>query len=260
MSADQAKHSIKEWLSGALLISAITLAPLGTSHAKDILIFAASSLALPLQEIGDSYNINGSDTVRISFASSSTLARQISKGAPADIFISANQKWMNHLSQRNSIVLNSQRALLSNRLVMISPTGSAYLSKSSSINTILNEGRLAIGDPDHVPVGIYGMQALKSLKMWRVAKDRLARLTNARTVLAFVERGETPAGIVYHSDAHANKKIDVVFTFPSNSHDPISYWAARTRQENAPAAQRFFIILFSPASKDVFKRHGFLVN
>jgi molybdate transport system substrate-binding protein len=260
MSAAQAKPKIKQWLSSALLIGAIMLTPLSSSHAKDILIFAAASLALPLQEIADDYNINGSENVRISFASSSTLARQISKGAPADIYISANQKWMNHLSQRNSIVLTSKRTLLSNELVMISPAGSVHLSKPFSINTLLNEGRLAIGDPDHVPVGIYGMQALKSLKMWRAAQDRLARLTNARTVLAFVERGETPAGIVYRSDAHANKKINVVFTFPHNSHDPISYWAARTRLENAPAAQRFFTILFSPASKDVFKRHGFLVN
>jgi molybdate transport system substrate-binding protein len=250
----------KQWLGGTLMFCAAILIPINAPHAKGILVFAAASLALPLQKIADDFAKNKSEKVRISFASSSTLARQISKGAPADIYISANQKWMNHLSQRNAIVLTTKRALLSNELVMVSPTGSAHLSKPFSINSLLDEGRLAIGDPDHVPVGIYGMQALKSLKMWRAAQDHLARLTNARTVLAFVERGETPAGIVYRSDAHANKKINVVFTFPHDSHDPISYWAARTRQENAPAAQRFFTILFSPASKDVFKRHGFLVN
>jgi molybdate transport system substrate-binding protein len=234
-----------------------------SSQAEKILIFAASSLTLPLQEIADSFQQKTPHNVRISFAASSTLARQISHGAPADIFISANQKWMNFLTKTNLAIALSKRIILSNSLVIISPINK-YLETQNlnitSIKTILKDGRVGIGDPDHVPLGIYSRQALTNLNLWHLIVDKLAPLSNAQTVLTFVERGEIKAGIVYKSDAYLNKNIKVLFEIPRTTHDKIDYWAALTRPVARHAAQQFFKILFNQSSKDVFKHHGFLVN
>ena len=232
-------------------------------HAEKILIFAASSLAVPLQEIANIYQKETSNRVNISFAASSTLARQIIKGAPADIYISANQKWMEFLIQKKPFIGKSKREILSNKLVIVSQQSQISSFKKitrSSIKKLLKDSRLAMGDPDHVPVGIYGKQALIYLKLWHQIKDRLARTTNVRAVLNLVEHGETAAGIVYSSDAHTNKKIHVVYNFPSETHNRISYWAALTKKDGLTSGHDFFRILFNSNSKLVFKEHGFLVN
>jgi molybdate transport system substrate-binding protein len=231
--------------------------------AEEILIFAASSLTLPLQKIINIYQRNTLNRVRISFAASSTLARQISQGAPADIFISANQKWIDFLTKQNSVIAQSKRKILSNNLVIISPINHGRVIKHlniTSIKNMLKGGRLGIGDPDHVPLGIYSKQALTHLNLWQPMKNRLARLTNARAVLTFVEWGETSAGIVYQSDAHLNKKVSVIYKLPHTSHNRITYWAAISRKANHDASRQFFDILFNQNSKFVFKHHGFLVN
>jgi molybdate transport system substrate-binding protein len=131
---------------------------------------------------------------------------------------------------------------------------------NKSISNILGDSRIGIGDPDHVPLGMYSRQALTRLNLWHPIKDKLARLTNARAVLTLVERGETKAGIVYKSDAHFNKKIKVIFKIPSTTHDPIDYWAALTRAITPDASNHFFNVLFDQNSKNIFKHHGFLVN
>jgi molybdate transport system substrate-binding protein len=253
----------KKSFYGVIVFCLAVFSQVGSSQAKDILIFSAASLALPLQEIADIYSKNTPDRVRISFAASSTLARQLSKGAPADIYISANQKWMDYLAKRVPIIASSKREIFSNALVLVAPVNSSQHTSqlsAQSFKALLKDGRLAIGDPNHVPVGTYGKQALKTLNLWESAKGRLAPLTNARAVLSFVERGETPAGIVYLSDTFANEKVAIIFTFPPSSHDRISYWMARTRSANGPAAMRFFNILQAKAAKVVFKRYGFLVE
>ncbi len=232
-------------------------------HAEKLLIFAASSLAKPLQEITDIYQKETSTRVNISFASSSTLARQIIKGAPADIYISANHKWMEFLIRKKPFIGKSKQEILSNKLVIITQQSQFSSIKNltgNSIRKLLKDSRLAMGDPDHVPAGIYGKQALIYLKLWQQIRNRLARTTNARAVLNLVEQGETVAGIVYSSDAHMSEKVRVVFNFPSATHDRISYWAALTKKNRLTAGVDFFKILFSPNSKLVFKEHGFLVK
>jgi len=254
---------LNKWLILISIYFALSFTNSQPSHAKEILIFAASSLALPLQKITRVYHTKSANRVRISFAASSTLARQISKGAPADIYISANQKWMDFLTLKNMLRIQSKHEILSNKLVLISQRNHNQTSKIFSIKrlkALLKNRRLAIGNPDHVPVGIYAKQGLMSLNMWTSIKEHLAFLPNSQAVLTFVERGETPAGIVYQSDAYLNKKVDVFNIFPTGSHDRISYWAARTQYTNIAASLEFFNILFNQASKDVFKSHGFLVN
>ena len=125
---------------------------------------------------------------------------------------------------------------------------------------LLSDRRLAIADPAHVPAGIYGVQALKSLNLWTVTRDRLAPMLNVRAALALVERGETRAGIVYATDAHANARVKRLFTFPAKSHDPIVYPSALVGQKNTETARRFYQSLSGPAAKSIFTRHGFLVK
>ena len=234
-----------------------------SSYAEKILIFAASSLTLPLQKIANTFQQETHHNVKISFAASSTLARQISYGAPADIFISANQKWMNFLSQKNLAIAISKQRILTNSLVIISQTNNSSKIKNlnlASIKNIIKHGRFGIGDPDHVPLGIYSRQALTNLNLWHLLEDKLAPFSNAQTVLTFVERGETKAGIVYKTDTYLNKKIKTIFKIPPRTHDKIHYWAALAQPVARDAAQEFFSILFNQNSKNVFKTHGFLVN
>jgi len=233
------------------------------AKAENILVFAAASLTAPLQEIADTYETRSNDKIRISFAASSALARQISKGAPASLYISANLKWMSFLEDQGLIVGKSRRDLLINRLVLIAPgTDRPAINELTpkTMELLLSDRRLAIADPAHVPAGIYGVQALKSLNLWTVTRDRLAPMLNVRAALALVERGETRAGIVYATDAHANARVKRLFTFPAKSHDPIVYPSALVGQKNTETARRFYQSLSGPAAKSIFTRHGFLVK
>jgi len=251
------------WLTKSLAVFSLIIFSVQPVTAKDILVFAAASLSLPMQEIADSYAAKTKHRVRISFAGSGTLAHQIAKGAPADIYVSANQVWMDYLTKKLPMVSSSRQHLLSNRLVLVAPASSGQPVSSLTPQLfvqILQDGRLAVGDPDHVPVGIYTVQALKQLKLWPAAKDKLARLNNVRAALAMVERGATPAGIVYQTDAFKNPKVTVIYEFPASSHQRISYWAARVSEQNGHAAKAFYEFLLSTEAKAVFKRHGFLVN
>jgi molybdate transport system substrate-binding protein len=253
----------RKWLIYILVIYGFNFSHNQSSYAEDILIFSASSLTLPLQQIINTYQNKKPHRVRVSFAASSTLARQISRGAPADIYISANQRWMDFLTKEHPVIAKSKRKILSNTLVIIAPINSYLAAKNinnKSISNILGDSLVGIGDPDHVPLGIYSRQALTRLNLWHHIKNKLARLTNARAVLTLVERGETKAGIVYKSDAHFNKKIKVIFKIPSTAHDQINYWAALTRTITPNESNDFFNVLFNQNSKDIFKHHGFLVN
>lgn len=230
------------------------------SNKSAITIFAAASLTNVLQELGDNFTRETSIPIRFSFAASSTLARQIESGAPADVFFSADLQWMDYLQTRNLIQRQTRHDVLGNRLVLIAPVDSKIELKISPhfpLVAALGNGRLATGDPESVPVGRYTQSALTRLGIWREAAKHLIRADSVRSALAFVDRGEAPLGIVYATDALIDKNVRVVDVFPAGSHLPIIYPIALTAAAQADAAT-FIDYIRGPACDVVFKKYGFI--
>ncbi|HEX5539661.1 MAG TPA: molybdate ABC transporter substrate-binding protein [Methylophilaceae bacterium] len=229
------------------------------SHAAPgITVYAAASLAHALTEIGASYQKQHAVEVRNSFAASSALARQIEHGAPADVYLSADGKWMDYLQRGKRIKAGSRVNLLTNRLVLIAPKGSTFpvqMDKSFDFAHAFS-GKLCTGEVESVPVGIYARQALANLGWWHGIQSRIVGSQDVRAALAFVERGECDAGIVYETDAKASAKVDIVAVFPANSHEPIIYPAALV-DGAPPAAQAYLEDLQSPAASAIFTKYGF---
>lgn len=252
--------SMSRLLSIALLALGMATAPLARAADDNALtVFAAASLKESLDEAAAAYQQATGTPVRVSYAASSALARQIEQGAPAQVFASADLEWMDYLQQRNLIDVGSRHNLLGNRLVLVAPQASTAkldLAKPGSIAAALGEGRLAIGQTASVPAGKYGRASLESLGQWDTVSSRLAESESVRAALMLVARGETPLGIVYASDAKAEPRVRVVATFPDNSHPPIVYPVAALR--DSPAAAREFVRwLSSPAARAIFERRGF---
>jgi molybdate transport system substrate-binding protein len=230
-----------------------------TPQRPELLVFAAASLTEVLGELARDFEASSGARVRLSFAASSLLARQIEAGGRADVFISADQDWMDYLAARGLIVDSTRRDLAGNSLVLIAPAQSNLrleLSKGLALADALRGGRLSVADPDTVPAGRYAQAALASLGVWRQVEDRLARADNVRAALNFVARGETPLGIVYATDAWIAKGVRIVGTFPEASHPPIRYPAAATNSAG-PVAPAFLDFLASSEAAAVWKRHGF---
>ncbi|MCR9219747.1 MAG: molybdate ABC transporter substrate-binding protein [Alphaproteobacteria bacterium] len=250
-------------------VAAATFGAPGARAEAPLTVFAAASLTDALTDAAAAYRARGGEPVRLVFESSSTLARQIEQGAPAHLFLSANPAWMDYAAARGLIEAASRRDLLANALVLIAPADAAaapapeaVLSADAALATLLPQGaRLAMGDPDHVPAGIYARQALQSLGQWEALAPRIARAANVRTALALTARREAPLGIVYATDALADPRVAVVARFPADSHAPIRYPAAITRYglESAQhgAARAFLDFLSGADAGAVFARHGF---
>ncbi|HKC49846.1 MAG TPA: molybdate ABC transporter substrate-binding protein, partial [Myxococcota bacterium] len=211
----------------AALSSPIPLWIAAPARAQDaaqpeLLVFAAASLTNAFDEIGAAYTRETGQGVKFSYAASSALARQLEAGARADVFASADGEWMDYVAKRNGIDLATRIDLLSNRLVLIAPVASdaklRIVPGFKLAEALGPTGRLATGDPEYVPVGRYARSALTSLGVWDEVADRLVRAENVRAALAFVSRGEAPLGIVYTTDALADKGVRVVDTFPESSH------------------------------------------
>jgi len=235
--------------------------PVTTKAFSDTTVFAAASLKNALDEINQSWSKQNSGKVVVSYAGSSALARQIEKGAPADIFVSADLDWMDYLAQRKRVNDASRVNLLRNELVLIAPAGakiSVELKRGLKLGDLLGNDRLSMADPDHVPAGKYGKAALESLGLWPQVADKLARGENVRTALNFVARGEAPLGIVYRTDAAAEDKVRVVAAFPADRHPPIVYPAALLANSKNAEAAAFFTYLKSNAAMGIFRKHGFL--
>jgi molybdate transport system substrate-binding protein len=230
-------------------------------QAQEVLVFAASSLTDALGAIAAKYEQGSHDHIVLSFASSSALARQIESGAPADIYASADANWMDYLEQQNLIRARTRRDLVGNQLVLIAPQGSRLkptrLTPGFPMSAWLGDGRLAMGNPEHVPAGIYGEQALKFLRVWKSLRRDVAGAEDVRAALALVALGEVPLGIVYRTDALMEDAVKIIGTFPERSHAPIVYPIALTTQGKDPAARAFFGYMTSAKSKAVFERHGF---
>ena len=237
--------------------------PAPNSQAAELLpvtVFAAASLAPALTEIAARHNEKGGFAVRLVFASSGVLARQIANGAPADLFISANRRWMDWLVARG-LIDEAPVPLLGNRLVLVQPADAREtLALDDSLPARLGDGRFAVGDPAHVPAGIYAKEALGSLGLWPRLEGAAVFLPNVRAALLLVERGEVAAGIVYASDAALSTKIRIAATIPADSHTPIIYPSGVIAAGHRAAAWHFARYLQRPEAQTVFRRHGFAVD
>jgi len=225
-------------------------------------IFAAASLKNALDEVSALYAAQSGKRPRLSYAASSALARQIENGAPADIFISADSEWMDYLEKKDLLAPGTRRDLLGNRLVLIAPAAQPAkfpIAAGFPLAKALRKGRLAIADPLHVPAGRYAKAALESLEVWEDVKGRLAPVDNVRAALALVARGETPLGIVYETDALAERSVTVAGVFPADSHPRIVYPAAVVKGAKGDAAG-LVAFLAGPQARRVFEKHGFTVN
>jgi molybdate transport system substrate-binding protein len=240
---------------------AALLAPAAWAQSRpDLTIFAAASLREGLDELVREYEKRGRGKAVVSYAGSPTLARQIEKGAPADIFISADGDWMDYLAQRGLIRIETRINLLSNRLVLIAPGGSPTtlrIGPRFPLAELLGDRRLAMADPDSVPAGKYGKAALEALGVWGEVAPKVARAENVRAALALVARGEAPFGIVYRSDAIAEPRVRTVGEFPAGSHPQIIYPAAVVAGNRSKIAHEYLRYLRSINAGAVWQRHGF---
>lgn len=251
----------RRWRATVAAFAALAIALAAVpAHAGEVLVFAAASLTDALGEAGRVYEKQSDDEINFSFASSSTLARQIANGAQADIYASANIKWMDYLQERDQILAATRVKLLANRLVLIAPVGSEIGSvevrDGFPIADMLGDSYLAMGNPAHVPAGIYGKQALESLGVWPAVEGKIARAANVRAALALVATGEAPLGVVYRTDALAEDDVKIVATFPQASHAPVVYPVAMTPASEG--ARAFFDYLQSEEGDRIFKKYGFM--
>jgi molybdate transport system substrate-binding protein len=229
---------------------------------EPLIVFAAASLTDALQKVTDDYTKQSGVTVKLSFAASSALARQIESGARADVFFSADQEWMDYLEGRKLIDKVSRTDLLGNHLVLIAPSDSraaVTLEQGAPLLQSLGaHGRLATGDPDSVPAGKYARAALTSLRIWERIEKRIVRADNVRVALMYVARGEAPFGIVYATDADAEPKVRVVDVFPPSTHSPIRYPVAATKVAQ-PSAKSYLLFLRSETARRRFEQAKFTI-
>ena len=226
-------------------------------------MLAAASTAHVIDDAIAQFGAGPGDRVVASYAGTSALARQIESGAPADVFVAANAAWMDHVEALGLIEPGSRQVLAGNRLVFV--TGSAAMapfepSASLDLGALLDGGRLAIGNPDHVPAGIYARQALETLGLWPSVKDRLAPAADVRAALALVARGEAPLGIAYATDATLVPEVRVIAEVPTGLNEPIVYPAALIAGRESTLATRFFDFLTGPEGRAAFARAGFIVE
>ncbi len=247
-------------LRGGLLAVLLLVLAAPVQAAGPVTVFAAASTTDAVQAVLDAFRKAHPETdARASFAASSTLAKQIARGAPADLYLSANVAWMDYLEDRGAIDPASRVDLLGNRLVLVASPMSPVSGDLAKLPEALGARRLAIGDPGHVPAGIYAKQALQSLGLWAKLRDKTAFAANVRAALALVGRGEAAAGIVYATDARISDQVSTLATLPADSHPPIRYPLARVDGADSPGAQALYDFFRSTEARAIFQDHGFSV-
>jgi molybdate transport system substrate-binding protein len=256
-------------LLGAVLLglgpgpSPITALAQAQAQDKELVIFAAASMKNALDEAAAGFvKQTGRPAPKISYAASNTLARQIEAGAPADVFVSADLDWMDYVAQKNLIRPETRANLLGNRIVLVAPRNEAKpitTGPGLDLASALGPGKLAMGNINAVPAGKYGKAALEKLGAWNGVKDQIAQADNVRGALLLVSRGEAPLGIVYQTDAASDPNVTIVGTFPEDSHPPIVYPVAVTRDSTNPDAAGFVAYLRSPGAKLAFEKQGFTI-
>lgn len=243
-----------------LILPSILLCTAVTAKARPPLVLAAASLQESLDAAADAWAAKGHERPVLSFAASSALARQIGAGASADIFISADEPWMDDVAKRGLIRPETRVSFLANRLVLVAPSTSRVkiaIRKGFPLARLLGESRLAMADPDAVPAGKYGKAALGYLGVWQSVEPKIARAENVRAALALVEHEAAPLGIVYATDARASRGVKVIGIFPAASHPPITYPIALLKTASSPDAEAFRRFVISRQGRAIFARYGF---
>jgi molybdate transport system substrate-binding protein len=229
---------------------------------KPVVVFAAASLKGPLDKAAEAWKAEGGQSVTISYAASSALARQIEQGAPADLFASADRDWMAYLAERKLIKPGSKTELLGNQLVLVVPatsTATVDIKPGIDLSAVIGDSKIATGDVASVPAGKYARAAFEKLGVWDSVKNKLAMADNVRSALAFVARGEAAAGVVYSTDAKAEPKVKVAGVFPADSHPDIVYPFAVTASSTNKGADAFLTFLKGDKAAAIFQGAGFTV-
>jgi molybdate transport system substrate-binding protein len=248
-----------QYLMFALAVPATLLASGVQAEQRHPLVLAAASLQESMTAAADAWARQGHVKPTISFAASSALARQVESGAPADLFVSADEDWMNELAVKNLIVASTRVTFLGNRLVVAAPAGSNVripVRPPAALARVLTAGPLAMADTA-VPAGKYGQASLEKLGVWAQVSRKVVRAENVRATLALVERGAAPLGIVYATDAKASAKVRIAGVFSESTHPAITYPLARLKTSTNPEAEAFRRFLVSRAGKAIFVRYGF---
>lgn len=237
----------------------ILLAP-AMAAERGPLVLAAASMQEAMNATADAWAARRHARPVLSFAASSALARQIKAGAPADLFISADEDWMDDVQKAGFVQPGTRADIAGNQLVLIAPAREQIklrIARNMPIAKILGDSRLAIANPDSVPAGKYGKDALTALGVWPSVANRLARGDNVRSAMTLVERGEARLGIVYATDARASAAVRVIGAFPAHSHAPIRYPVARLTASRNPEAEGFRRFLLSQMGQAILARFGF---
>ncbi|MGR5231597.1 molybdate ABC transporter substrate-binding protein [Vibrio rotiferianus] len=249
---------MKAWKIHACLAAILSVSS-ATSAASDLKVYAASSMTNAIDDIAQKFEQKYEVSLTPVYGGSSSIARQILNGAPADVFISANAKWMNYLVKSNAIKGDGVTNLVRNSLVLIAPQASSVtpfnFSDANAWSQALDDNRLALGNPVSVPAGMYARESLTNLGVWKQLERQIAPAKNVRLALALVERGEAPLGIVYKTDALLTDKVKVVGEFASDTHANIVYPAAIVK--DSKQSEQFFEYLKSDDAKQVFVQYGF---
>lgn len=245
----------------ALLAAVMAIAaPVVPAQTRGPLVLAAASLQEAMTDAADAWARQGHQRPVVSFAASSVLARQAEAGGAADLFVSADEQWMDYLAQRGLLAPGSRADLVGNRLVVIAPIGSHVRVTARTLGRQLSAGPVAMADPSSVPAGRYGKAALQRMGAWGAVAPHVVSGDSVRAALALVERGAAPFGIVYATDARASSKVRVAGVFPASSHRPIVYPLARLKASRDPDAEGFRRFLLSPRGKAIFARLGFIAR
>ncbi|HCH6189876.1 TPA: molybdate ABC transporter substrate-binding protein [Vibrio parahaemolyticus] len=249
---------MKAWKTHACLAAILSIS-FSTNAATDLKVYAASSMTNAIDEIAQDFKEKYDVTVTPVYGGSSSIARQIINGAPADVFISANTKWMDYLVDEGVIDSDNVTNLVRNSLVLIAPQSSSLavfnFADTKAWEAALNGSRLALGNPTSVPAGMYAKESLTTLGVWKEIQTKVAPAKNVRLALALVERGEAPLGVVYKTDAQLTSKVKIVGEFASDTHAAIVYPAAVV--SDSTESRQFFQYLKSEDAKRVFAHYGF---
>ncbi len=246
------------WLITASALLWLVACPAATAEKPALTLLAAASTTEVFTELAARHSALSSVEVRSSFASSATLARQIEAGAHADLFVSANPRWMDRLAQLGLLQPDSRRDLLSNSLVLVVPdtrTDHLALEPGADLSGFCPQ-HIALGDPDHVPAGQYAREALQQLGLWQAVQPRLVPGLDVRDALRKVELGAVDCAVVYATDAAASERVRIAGRFPAGSHAAIRYPVALLRDAR-PQADALLETLLGPEAQAVYRQAGF---